>query len=89
MKRNWLIVLVMSALLLTLLLPIASEQPEVKASDLFSVELNTEDNTEKIGCWKSDKGEFYLFLPAYAKLSTAVFKLHTENDVTIDGKKNY
>lgn len=87
MKRNWLIVLITAALLLALLLPITLAQPEVKTSELFHLEVKTEANTEKISCWKSEKGEFYLFLPAYTELSTAVFNLHTESEILIDGKK--
>lgn len=87
MKKKWLIVLMASVLLLTLLLPIASAQPEVAASDLFSVEVRAEVNSEKISCWKSDGGEFYLFLPTYAELSTAVFRLHTDGEVFLNGEK--
>ncbi len=87
MKKNWVIILIMSVLLLTLLVPITLAQPKIDTSDLFSVEFKVEGHKEKISCWKSDKGGFFVFLPACAQLSTAVFDLHSESDVYLDNNK--
>lgn len=87
MKKNWLAVLIMTAFLLILLVPITLAQPDTPESELFSVRVGAEGHNEQIGCWKSKTGEYYVFLPAYADVSTAVFELHTEGDLYIDGEK--
>lgn len=77
----------MSVLLLTLLLPIALAQPQLKADDLFAVEVKSKADSEKVDCWKSEKGDFYVFLPAYTDVSTAVFRLKSGNGLHINGKE--
>lgn len=38
-----------------------------------------------ITCWKNEAGEYYLFLPGYARTDAARFRIHAA-DVRIDGK---
>ncbi len=87
MKKNWLIVLITTVMLLSLLLPIALANRSENTVDLFALKIDAKVNKEEISCWKSDDGDFYVFLPAYTDFATAVFDLHTQAPVYINNEK--
>lgn len=52
----------------------------------LSVVIASGEGTEETGCWESEAGEYYLFLPSYAELSQVRIRTNTSNDVCLDGQ---
>lgn len=53
----------------------------------ISVVISAEEGEEEIRCWKSEAGEYYIFLPGYAELSEARLHTNTRSPVYIDGRR--
>ena len=52
---------------------------------LLTVEFHMGEAYERISAWQNDNGEWYVFLPAYADLSTATIAFDEDFSVAIDG----
>lgn len=64
--------------------------PEAEAKEiqvLLSAAVITEDGEEEIDCWKNGSADYYVFLPSYADLSQVQLRLHTDNEIYIEGQQ--
>ena len=53
---------------------------------LLTVQLPAGDAHERVSAWQNEEGEWYVFLPAYADLSTATIAVDEDASVAIDGQ---
>jgi len=87
MKTNKIIVVAFSVALLLVVAVIAifvGTKAEVVPVSFIA---ECDKNSEKITCFKNDKGEYYVFLPSFAKMENLKVILETQSNVKIDGKK--
>lgn len=81
--RNKLWIAFLSILLLLLmcfLWPISSDTQEEL---LFSLQLSADDGSETVHCHKAEDGQYYVFLPCYAKLQHAKIQMSSSKEVKI------
>ena len=53
---------------------------------LFYVQIASPSGQERIDCWKSTEGEYYVFLPSYANPSETKIHLNRNAEILIDGE---
>ncbi|MBQ4620265.1 MAG: CotH kinase family protein [Clostridia bacterium] len=58
------------------------------ADDLFTIVLNDE-GVERIKPWRSENGDFYVFLPSYAELQNVELELDEKKEIVINKSKLY
>lgn len=77
------VVLGLTAVLLTvaIFIGIKEAKAEANSAPLLSVQIPSESGEEWVNCWKSEKGEYYVFLPSYADLSKT--KIHVKKHGTV------
>ena len=51
----------------------------------FEVSIQSGSQTEQIKPWKDEQGEWYVFLPSYARLENVRIKMNTDTDVLVNG----
>ncbi len=51
----------------------------------ISVAVESPGGTEEIPCWKSEWGEYYVFLPSYASLAQTYVTVNGEGSLTMEG----
>lgn len=55
-----------------------------RASVPFTVEVTAQGHTERVDCWRRDDGQYFVFLPAYARLSEARIYLQDQKEIYVD-----
>ena len=82
------IVPTLTAVLLALAALVSTLEPEPQTGDAapFSILVASRDGTEEIVCWESESGDCYIFLPGYARLDQATFRLgQFDGELQING----
>lgn len=88
MKKNMLIILILSVVLLvSVVIFIGYYQISSTTEFPISAKITVDDFSENITCWQNENGDYYLFLPSYAKLSQVSLCKLTSNDLFLDGKQ--
>lgn len=82
-KQKIVICLTTVALLLSVV--IAGVILESQETSLFYVEIFANEQIEKIELWQSESGDYYIFLPSYAKLQQVKIHPDASTAVSIDG----
>ncbi len=85
MKRNKIIICILTAALLVGAVFIAVYQITNTAALPFSFEINSDSETERIKCWENKDGESFVFLPSFLELADVKINLNTDSKVLING----
>ncbi len=90
MKKNTGLLVLLTAVFLGLALLGWTQEPEeapekVNNAPAFSVLVTANGETEQIRCWQRQDGNFYVFLPSYARLSETVISLDASQNLLVDG----
>lgn len=86
MRRGKIVIWLFTALLLAVIVFLLSRDDPWNGNLPLSVLVSSQGQTEEIGCWKSDTGEYFLFLPSYADLSQTQIRINSRYPVHMDGR---
>ncbi len=86
MKKNRIITYLFTVVLLIAIVFVWKVLADDKEDVLFTVQIESNEVSEDIKCWKNENDEYYVFLPSYADLSDSKIVLNSENRITIGDK---
>ena len=62
------------------------EEADREAAVVLSIEIRQDDGSEQIHCWRSETGEYYLFLPGGARMSqVSISRIWVPGEVRLNG----
>ena len=86
MKKNILVILILSLVLLfSVIVIFGYYQVNMINKIPITANIMSNDSSESVTCWQNENGEYYLFLPGYAKLSEISIHKETSVEILLDG----
>lgn len=82
--KNKIIIYILTAVLLSLAVFVPVKFADDNNVYPFYVVISTKEKSEKVNCWKNEKGEYYVFLPSFSKQSDVAIYLNTDTEVFLD-----
>lgn len=86
MKKNKGLLILITVVFISAVIYLIGSQADNIVEFPLEIVVTSDENTEIIKAWEKTEGDYYFFLPGYAKLDKSTIKVNTHTDIILDGE---